>query len=80
MGGRRLHPRGRDSIMYPGTIAFERFEYPSSLPEPVQQRMGGIARRLMRGIGYQDGMFNIEFMYDPETEAIRIIRDHQQRG
>ena len=62
-----------DSIMYPGTISFERFEYPSSLPEPVQQRMGEFARRLMRGIGYQDGMFNIEFMYDPETEAIRII-------
>lgn len=62
-----------DSIMYPDTIAFERFEYPSSLPEPVQQRMGEITRRLMRGIGYQDGMFNIEFMYDPETQAIRII-------
>ena len=62
-----------DSIMYPGTIAFERFEYPSSLPEPVQQRMGELARRLMRGIGYRDGMFNIEFMYDPDSDAIRII-------
>src|SRR4051812_30533287 len=26
-----------DSIMFPGTIAFQRFEYPSSLPETVQQ-------------------------------------------
>jgi len=29
-----------DELMYPGTMAFNRFEYPSSLPDTVQARLG----------------------------------------
>ncbi len=32
-----------DSIMFPGTLAFSRFDYPSALPEGVQARMAEIA-------------------------------------
>ena len=32
-----------DSVMFPGTLAFSRFDYPSHLPEGVQTRMGEIA-------------------------------------
>ena len=28
-----------DSIFFPGTLAFSRFDYPSALPEGVQERM-----------------------------------------
>ncbi|CAN5439917.1 hypothetical protein BH20ACI3_BH20ACI3_19300 [soil metagenome] len=35
-----------DSVMFPNTIAFKRFEYPSSLPESVQSRMFSLARKL----------------------------------
>src|SRR5512134_858502 len=38
-----------DSVMLPGTLAFSRFDYSSSLPESVQQRMAGIAATLMTG-------------------------------
>lgn len=62
-----------DSILYPGTIAFARFEYPSSLPEPVQEAMAGIARSIMTGIGYNNGMFNVEFAYDDATGDVKII-------
>lgn len=62
-----------DSVMFPGTIAFERFEYPSLLPASVQDRMAAIARSVMRGIGFRNAMFNIEFMYDPATDAVGII-------
>jgi hypothetical protein len=62
-----------DSIMYPGTICFERFEYPSSLPQSVQIRMAGIANRFMHGIGFNNGLFNIEFMYNPTCDTIHII-------
>jgi hypothetical protein len=62
-----------DSIMYPGTLAFQRFEYPSSLPAAVQQHMAEVARQVMLGIGYDNGMFNIEFMHDAVTGAIHII-------
>jgi hypothetical protein len=62
-----------DSLMFPGTIVFQRFEYPSSLPARVQQRMHDIALRLMRGVGFDNGMFNIEMMYDPDSDALSVI-------
>lgn len=62
-----------DSIMYPGTICFERFNYPSSLSDSVQLRMADIAGRFMRGIQFNNGLFNIEFMYNPENDSIHII-------
>jgi ATP-grasp domain len=62
-----------DSIMYPGTLAFQRFEYPSILPDAVQRRMASIAERVMLGIGYENGLFNMEFMYEPQADTIHII-------
>jgi biotin carboxylase len=62
-----------DSIMFPGTLAFSRFDYPSSLPEGVQARMAEIAATLMQGLGFDNGLFNIEMMYDSEADLISII-------
>jgi hypothetical protein len=62
-----------DSIMYPGTMSFERFEYPSRLPIRVQERMADIARGLILGIGLDYTVFNIEMFYNCETDAIHII-------
>ena len=62
-----------DSIMFSGTTSFKRFEYPSSLPENVQERMSAIARKLMLGIGFDNSLFNIEFFYYSEKDIISII-------
>jgi len=62
-----------DSIMFPGTISFASFHYPSTLPPGVQWRMAAIAARFVRHIGFDDGLFNIEMMYDPRADSIRII-------
>lgn len=62
-----------DSIMYPGTDQFMRFQYPSRLPPAVLLRMGDIAQRMVNGIGFTHGMFNIEMMWDPQTEVIRVV-------
>jgi biotin carboxylase len=62
-----------DSVTFPGTRAFERFEYPSRLPPEIQDRMSAIAAAVMTGIGYGDGMFNIEFAYDAASGALNII-------
>jgi biotin carboxylase len=62
-----------DSIFFPGTLAFSRFEYPSALPEEVQERMADIARRVMGGFGFDNGLFNIEMMYDARDDRISII-------
>jgi biotin carboxylase len=62
-----------DSIFFPGTLAFSRFEYPSSLSNGVQDRMAEMARRLMGGLGFDNGLFNIEMMYDAGEDRIAII-------
>jgi biotin carboxylase len=62
-----------DSIMFPGTLAFKRFEYPSSLPAAVQDRMAAIAIAVIKASGYGNGQFNIEFIYDAEQDRLAII-------
>jgi biotin carboxylase len=62
-----------DSVMFPGTISFERFVYPSRLPAEVQGRMARIAETFIGGIGYDNALFNMELMYNPATDEIHII-------
>jgi biotin carboxylase len=62
-----------DSVMFPGTLAFARFDYPSALPDSVQARMVEIATTVIEGLGFNNGLFNIEMMYDRETDRIAII-------
>ena len=59
--------------MFPGTLAFARFDYPSALPQSVQARMAEIATTVMEGLGFDNGLFNIEMMYDRETGRVAII-------
>jgi hypothetical protein len=49
-----------DSIMYPGTQAFMRFDYPSQLPQNIQNRALDVATRFLTAIGYNHGLFNME--------------------
>ncbi len=62
-----------DSIMYPGTDHFQRFQYPSSLPAEDLARIDALATRLLEGLGFAHGMFNVEMRIDPHTGTLRII-------
>ncbi len=62
-----------DSIMYPGTSAFQRFDYPSHLPLDVQQRMEALTERIARGFGFDHGFFNMEYFYNRTTDQIQLI-------
>ena len=62
-----------DSMMFPGTISFKRFQYPSSLSETVQERMRDIATRFISGIKYDNWAFNVEMIYNPDADSIYII-------
>jgi len=62
-----------DSIMYPGTDHFQRFQYPSSLAPQELARIDAMARRAIEGVGFTHGMFNIEMRLDPESGIPRII-------
>jgi hypothetical protein len=62
-----------DSIMYPGTDQFQRFQYPSSLPDEELARVDALAERLVAGLGFCHGMFNIEMRIDPASGQPRVI-------
>ncbi|HEX7402923.1 MAG TPA: ATP-grasp domain-containing protein [Usitatibacter sp.] len=62
-----------DSIMYPGTDQFQRFQYPSSLPAGELARIDALATRLIEGMEFTHGMFNVEMRIDPHTGALGII-------
>ena len=62
-----------DSVMFPDTNVFERFEYPSRLPSDVQERMTRIVSEFISGMQYESGQFNVELFYDSASDNIRII-------
>ena len=62
-----------DEHMYPGTQAFHRFEYPSRVPPEVQRRMVALAGKLLAGIGYRHGFFNLELDWEPASGRLRVI-------
>jgi biotin carboxylase len=62
-----------DSVMYPHTQAFERFEYPSRLPEDVQARMRAMTRSLVSALGLGHGAFNVEFFYQADANRITFL-------
>jgi hypothetical protein len=61
-----------DSVKYPGTLSFERFEYPSKLPEDRQAELADIAARVLPALGFEGGFFNVEF-FVPEKGQASII-------
>jgi hypothetical protein len=70
----RTHALGVvDSLMYPGTSAFLRFERPSKLAERVQERALDVATRFLKAVGFDHGYFNMEFFYDIATDALKVI-------
>ena len=62
-----------DSVMYPGTQAFMRFDYPSKLSAAVQARAVQVATKFLSAVGFDYGMFNMEFFYDAATDKLTVI-------
>ena len=61
-----------DSVKYPGTNSFERFEYPSRFPAERLDELAAVARRLLPALGFDGGFFNVEF-FVPERGRATII-------
>ena len=69
-----LRPLGFvESVMYPGTQAFMRFDYPCRLSEPGRDKALDVARRFLSAVGFNHGLFNMEFFHDPVTEKVTVI-------
>ena len=62
-----------DTVHYPGTQAFMRFDYPSRLATEVQARALDVARRFLSEVGFTHGLFNMEFFHDSVTDKLTVI-------
>ncbi len=63
-----------DSIMYPGTHAFARFQTPSRLGPREIDAVTSSAKAIIKSLGYRHGFFNLEAMVrtNPETNTVEI--------
>ncbi len=62
-----------DAVMYPGTQAFMRWDYPSVLRQDVQQQALEVAQAFLAAIGFTHGLFNMEFFHDEATGRLSVI-------
>ena len=62
-----------DSVMYPDSHSFARFDYPSFLGPTIQERMVSIADRAVAAVGLEETLFNVEMFYEPGRDRIWII-------
>ncbi|MCQ4118436.1 ATP-grasp domain-containing protein [Rhodococcus tibetensis] len=54
--------------------SFDRLDYPAStVPPVVQQRMIDTTERYMRHVGFDNGCFNSEFMWDEKEDRLWLI-------
>ncbi len=61
------------AVMYPGTEAFMRFDYPCALGHSVHAQALDVARKFLGAIGFTHGMFNMEFFHDAASGKLTVI-------
>jgi biotin carboxylase len=71
-GGRVTVIGVTDSVTYPGTGSFERFEYPSRLPPDRCAELAELAGRLLPALGFDGGFFNVE-LFVPESGPAGLV-------
>lgn len=62
-----------DSISYPDVPTFQRFQYPSRLPDDVTDRMADLSRRVITAIGLEPSTFNIEYFWDADRQQLTLL-------
>ena len=62
-----------DSLRYENGISFFRYEYPSVLPDMIQNQMIEIAKKAISHTGLDNCAFNVEFFWNLEQEKIWLL-------
>lgn len=62
-----------DSIREMDRSSFSRYEYPSSLPKNIQQRMVVVARIVIQQLGLNNTPFNMEFFFDQTADRVYVL-------
>lgn len=62
-----------DSVRYEHSPSFLRYQYPSTIPENVQDRLRTLSRKVVEAIGLERMTFNIEFFWDADTDEVVLL-------
>lgn len=62
-----------DSLRGSNQVSFLSYQYPSSLPEGVQNRMKAHTETILTYIGLDHTPYNIEYFWDPATDKIWLL-------
>ena len=62
-----------DSVRYENGISFFRYEYPSTLPYKIQERMQRITEKVIPAVGFDNSAFNIEYYWNREKDKIWLL-------
>ncbi|MBB5156909.1 ATP-grasp domain-containing protein [Saccharopolyspora phatthalungensis] len=62
-----------DSVCYPDSASFLRYQYPSTLPIGVQERIRNVSTKVIRQLGLDLSTFNIEYFWDSDEDKLRIL-------
>jgi hypothetical protein len=62
-----------DSLVYPGTSSFRRYQYPSALPSRTRERLEEVTRKVISQIGLDNSTFNVEFFCREQEDDVRIL-------
>ncbi|MDR7300261.1 ATP-grasp domain-containing protein [Haloactinomyces albus] len=71
--GETIHVYGViDSYNYEESPSFQRYQYPSKLPESVIERLIGVSKRIIGHIGLHS-VFNIEYFWNDDDDTIHLL-------
>ena len=62
-----------DSLNYPDSHSFFRYQYPSRLPRGVQERAGKLVRTVLHRVGFEESPFNIEIFHDEDSDRMSLL-------
>ncbi|MGH3897406.1 MAG: hypothetical protein ACRDTA_03970 [Pseudonocardiaceae bacterium] len=62
-----------DSVTHEESPSFVRYQYPAAVPDRIAERMADISDRVIRQVGLEHTTFNIEFFWDENTDALRLL-------
>jgi biotin carboxylase len=70
----KVHVHGLfDMVREPNGKSFSHLQYPSQLPERVQQQMVDIAEKILHQVGFDNGCFNVEYLWDEDKDKLWVV-------
>ena len=62
-----------DSVRYQNGSSFFRYEYPSTLPDLVREKMIELTETVISHIGFDNSAFNVEYFWDRERNHVWLL-------